>query len=175
MVTGKILLCIKELEKGNVLNFRPSTCLSLIWKILTDALAGELYRHLQEKNLLPCVQKGRRKGSRDTKDQLLVDKMIIKDSKIRFTSLGVAWIDYRQAYEYGTTLKRVVLFFKRGKVFNREGVVMPDGQIEKWIEEVCVYKYFGILEVDRLIQEEMKEQTRKEYISRMSNIWDEVF
>ena len=63
-----------------------------------------------------------------------------------------------------------MLFFKRGKVFNREGVVMPDGQIEKWIEEVCVYKYFGILEVDRLRQEEMKEQTRKEYISRMSNI-----
>lgn len=90
MVTGKILLFVKELEKGNVLNFRPSTCLSLIWKILIDALAGELYRHLQEKNLLPYVQKCRRNGSRDTKDQLLVDKMIIKDSKIRFTSLGVA-------------------------------------------------------------------------------------
>lgn len=52
---------------------------------------------------------------------------------------------------------------------------MPDGQIEKWIEEVCVYKYFGILEVDGLRQEEMKEETRKEYISRMSNILDEVF
>ena len=31
MVTGKTLLCIKEIEKGNLVsNFRPITCLTLI-------------------------------------------------------------------------------------------------------------------------------------------------
>ena len=44
MVTGKTLLCVKELEKGNaVAIFRPITCLPLLWKLLTGILAEELY------------------------------------------------------------------------------------------------------------------------------------
>ena len=44
MVTGKTLLCVKELEKGNALaNVRPITCLPLLWKLLTGILAEELY------------------------------------------------------------------------------------------------------------------------------------
>ena len=100
MVTGKTLLCVKEIEKGDtVSNFRPITCLALLWKLLTAVLADELYRHLEENNLLPWEQKGCKKGSRGTKDQLLIDKMIVKNCKRRLTSLGVAWIDYRKAYD----------------------------------------------------------------------------
>ena len=79
-------------------NFRPITCLPLLWKLLTAVLADELYRHLDENNLLPWEQKGCRKGSRGTKDLLLIDKMIVKNCKRRLTSLGVEWIDYRKAY-----------------------------------------------------------------------------
>lgn len=100
MVTGKTLLCVKELEKGNaVANFRPIACLPLLWKLLTGILAEELYEHLEQSNILPWEQKGCRKGSRGTKDQLLIDKMIVKNCKIRLTSLAVAWIDYRKAYD----------------------------------------------------------------------------
>ena len=43
MVTGKSLLCIKEIQKGTLVsNFRPITCLPLIWKLLTGFLAEEL-------------------------------------------------------------------------------------------------------------------------------------
>ena len=66
---------------------------------MTAVLAEELYKHLEEKSLLPWEQKGCRKGSRGTKDQLLIDKMIVKKCKRRLTSLGVAWIDYRKAYD----------------------------------------------------------------------------
>ena len=44
-------------------------------------------------------QKGCRKGSPGTKDQLLSDKMIVKNCKKRLTSLAVAWTDYRNAYD----------------------------------------------------------------------------
>ena len=82
MVTGKTLLCVKELEKGNaVANFRPTTCLPLLRKLLTGILAEELYEHLEQANILPWEQKGCRKGSRETKDQLLIDKMIVKNCK----------------------------------------------------------------------------------------------
>ena len=55
--------------------------------------------NISKKNALPWEQKGCRKGSRDTKDQLLIDKMIVKDCKRWLTSLAVAWIDYRKAYD----------------------------------------------------------------------------
>ena len=100
MVTGKTLLCVKELEKGNaVANFRPITCLPLLWELLMGILAEELYEHLEQANILPWEQKGCRKGSRGTKDQLLIDKMIVKNCKKRLASLVVAWIDYRKAYD----------------------------------------------------------------------------
>ena len=100
MVTGKTLLCIKEIQKGNLVsNFRPITCLPLIWKLLTSILAEEMYEHLEKTNSLPWEQKRCRKGTTGTKDQPLIDKMKVKDCKRRLTSLAVAWIDYRKAYD----------------------------------------------------------------------------
>ena len=99
MVTGKTLLCVKEIQNGSLVpNFRPITCLPLIWKLLTSILTEELYKHLEETILLPWEQKGCRKRSQGTKDQLLIDKMIVKDCKRRLTSLAVAWIDYQKVY-----------------------------------------------------------------------------
>ena len=69
---------------------------TLLW---TAVLADELYRHLDEKDLLLWEQKGCRKGSRDTKDQLLIDKTIVKNCKRILTSLGVAWVDYSKVYD----------------------------------------------------------------------------
>ena len=51
MVTGKTL---KKTQKGNLVsNFGPVTCLPLIWKLLTDILAEELYEHFKKTNSLP--------------------------------------------------------------------------------------------------------------------------
>ena len=38
--------------------------------------------------------------SRGTKDQLLIDKTILKDCKRRHTNLAIAWIDYRKAFDF---------------------------------------------------------------------------
>ena len=37
--------------------------------------------------------------SRGTKNQLLTDKTILRDCRKRHTSLGMAWIDYKKAYD----------------------------------------------------------------------------
>ena len=92
-----IALCKGNRKGKTASNFRPITFLPLLWKLLTAVLADELYRHLEENNLLPSEQKGCRKGSGGTKDQLLIDKMIVKNCKRRLTSLGVA-----QSVRYGT-------------------------------------------------------------------------
>ena len=49
--------------------------------------------------LLPHEQKGGRKQARGTKDQVLIDKMILRNCKRRQTGLAMGWIDYKKAYD----------------------------------------------------------------------------
>ena len=100
MTKGRTALIIKDKAKGNdVANYRPITCLPLMWKLLTAIISNEMYEYLEENELLPEEQKGCRRNSRGTKDQLLIDKMIMKNCKRRHTGLGMAWIDYKKAYD----------------------------------------------------------------------------
>ena len=86
MVPRKTLLCVKEIEKGNWSQLETSHKVPL----LTGILAEVLYKYLEKTNLLPWKQKGSRKGSRDTKDQLLIGNMIVKDCKKWLTTLTIA-------------------------------------------------------------------------------------
>ena len=100
MTSGRTVLCIKDSKKGNAAdNFRPISCLPVMWKLMTGIIAEHIYEHLEENGLLPEEQKGCRKQSRGTKDQLLIDKAILKDCKKRHTNLAMAWVDYRKAYD----------------------------------------------------------------------------
>ena len=49
------LLCYRKIKsKGNVAsNYRPITCLPLIWKLLTGVIADEIYSHLDQEKLSP--------------------------------------------------------------------------------------------------------------------------
>ena len=62
-------------------------------------IAEEIYNYLERKKILPEEQKGCKRGSRGTKDQLSIDKTVLKDYKKRHTNLSMAWIDYRKAYD----------------------------------------------------------------------------
>ena len=82
------------------MNYRPITCLPLMWKLLTGILGDEIYQHLEERNLFPDEQKGCRRRSRGTKDQLMIDKMVLRNCKRRMTNLCVAWIDYIFSFHF---------------------------------------------------------------------------
>ena len=100
LVKGKTTLIMKDPTKGNdVGNYRPIACLPLMWKLLTGIISEKLYLHLTSNNLLGDEQKGCRKNSRGTKDQLIIDKAILKNCRRRLTNLSMAWIDYRKAYD----------------------------------------------------------------------------
>ena len=94
-------LCQKDPLKGNsVENFRPITCLLLMWKLLTCIISEDMCCYMENKNLPPKEQKGCRRKSRETKDQLLIGKTILKDCKKRRTNLVMVWIDYRKTYDF---------------------------------------------------------------------------
>ena len=291
MVYGRTVLCQKDPVKGRAVdNFRPITCLPLMWKLLTGMIAEEMYSFLEREKILPDEQKGGRKRSRGTKDQLLIDKTVLKDCKMRKTNLAMAWIDYKKAYDmvphswiieclelFGIaenvrkfmsdsmrswkleltssgeslgdvhiqrgifqgdslspllfvlciipltlTLRKVAAFYewgnkefrinhllfmddlklfaknqdqidslvqtvhlfsedigmqfglnkcgvlvlKRGKVVKQNGIVLPNGQVMKEIDE-SGYEYLGIVEIDKIKETEMKDKFAGEYKRRL--------
>ena len=100
MVTGKTALIQKDPAKGTeVSNYRPIACLPLMWKLLSGIFADRVYNHLLDNQLLPEEQKGCRKNSRGTKDQLLIDRTILKESKRLKKDVAMSWIDYKKAYD----------------------------------------------------------------------------
>ena len=101
MTSGRTTLIMKDKNKGIVAsNFRQISCLPLMWKMVTGMIADNLYNYLEDSGLLPKERKGCRKRSRGAKDQLLVDRMVIGNCKRRVIGLGMAWIDYKKAFDF---------------------------------------------------------------------------
>ena len=100
MTRGKTVLIMKDKINGNVpSNYRPIACLPIVWKLFTGIISDKIYKHLLNCNILPNEQKGCRRGSRGTKDQLLIDKAIIRNSKRMSKNLAMAYIDYKKAFD----------------------------------------------------------------------------
>ena len=100
LTRGRTSLLQKDKSKGNVAsNYRPITCLPLMWKLLPGVIADQIYAHLDQEKLLLEGQKGRKKGSRGTHDLLYIDRAVIKEVKSRNKNLAMAWIDYKKAYD----------------------------------------------------------------------------
>ena len=100
MTRGRTSFLQKDKSKGNVAsNYRPITCLPLMWKLWTGVIANQIYAHLDQEKLLPEEQKGCRKGSRGTNDSLYIDRAVIKEVNFRNKNSTMAWIDYQKAYD----------------------------------------------------------------------------
>ena len=69
---------------------------------MIEMLAEKMYSHLEREKVLPSEQKQCHKVSHRTKDQLLIDKTVLRDCKKRDTNLAMAWADYKKAYDMVT-------------------------------------------------------------------------
>ena len=69
MTKEKTTLIQKDPSKGTAPNnYRPITCLPMMWKILTTQIREKIYYSLTSHGLFPDKQKGCRKGSRGTQN-----------------------------------------------------------------------------------------------------------
>ena len=67
---------------------------------MAGIIADQMYVFLEREHLLPDEQKDCKRKSQGTKDQLLIDKTILKDCRKRYTNLAMAWIDDKKAYDF---------------------------------------------------------------------------
>jgi len=83
MVKGRTVLIQKDPAKGSAAsNYSSIECLPLMWKLLSGIFSENIYNHLLENNLLPDEQKGCRNISRGTKDQLRIDRAVLREVKV---------------------------------------------------------------------------------------------
>ena len=62
MTLGKTILHQKDTSKGNAVdNYRPISCLPLMWKLMTGTIAESIYNFLDVNDKLPVEQKGCKK------------------------------------------------------------------------------------------------------------------
>ena len=64
-------------------NYRPITCLPMMWKILTVQIREEIYHLITSCELFPEEQKGCCKRSRGIVELLYIDQHILNESQIR--------------------------------------------------------------------------------------------
>ena len=97
MTTGRTVLCPKDQERGSAVdNYRPISYLPLAWKLMTGIIADSMYEFFVENDALPVEHKRFRGNSRGTKDQLLIDKMVLADCKRKYKNVAMAWVDYKK-------------------------------------------------------------------------------
>ena len=71
--------------------------------------------------------------------------------------------------------KCAMLVMEKGKVVKSVGKELPDGKVIKSLQEGESYKYLGILQADKFLEEKMKLNVSKEYIRRLRKVLKSKF
>ena len=91
MTKGRTTLIQKDPNKGTAPNnYRPITCLPVMWKILTAQIREEIYYSLTSHGLFSDEQKRCCKGSRGTSELLYIYQHILNESQTKRKNLAMA-------------------------------------------------------------------------------------
>ena len=66
--------------------------------------------------------------------------------------------------------KCAMLVTEKGKIVKSVGKELPDGKVIKSLQEGESYKYLGILEADKFLEQKMKLNVSKDYIRRLRKV-----
>ena len=67
-------------------------------------------------------------------------------------------------------LALILLSLEKGKIVKSVGIELANGKVIKSLQEGESYKYLGILEADKFLEEKMKLNVLKEYIRRLRKV-----
>lgn len=99
LACGSTHLIHKKGNKSDPKNYRPITCLSVVYKLLTSLLHRKIYEHCIANNIIAAEQKGCIEGSLGCKEQLTIDAVIMGQARRRHRNLNTCYIDYKKAFD----------------------------------------------------------------------------
>ena len=78
LTRGRTSLLQKDNSKSNVAsNYRPITCLPLMWKLLTGLITDQIYTHLDQEKVFPAEEQKSRKGAGKVLEELMIYSILI--------------------------------------------------------------------------------------------------
>ena len=96
--TAHTILIPKNKVNDIAKNYRPITCLNIMYKLYTSCLNSFLTDHYTEIILLP-KSKQQVRGIWGTLEQLLINKNIMKEVREMRRNLITVWLEYQKAFE----------------------------------------------------------------------------
>ena len=99
LLQGVTYLVPKGERSANPAKYRPITCLSTLYKVVTACLASRICHHCLAHNILTEQQKGCSKNSRGCKEQLVIDSTIMCQARTFQRNLHTSFIDYQKAFD----------------------------------------------------------------------------
>ena len=148
LTTGCTTLIPKSEETHLPSKYRPITCLSTTYKILTGLIADAIYEHLTVGNYLEGEQKGCIRDRMGTKDQLLINKAILEDCKRRQRNMSMAWIDYSKAFD-SVPHSWIIKCLRLYKVDERIIEMMGD-QMDRWKTNITLNHTKGKMKIENV-------------------------
>ena len=99
LTEGRTTLLPKKGDLNKPENYRPITCLSVVYKLLTSLLKTKIYKFCIENKLIADEQQGCIEGSLGCKVQLTIDGIIIHQTNKKKRNLHMCYIDYKKAFD----------------------------------------------------------------------------
>ena len=114
MVEGRTLIMKDKSKATLVENYRPIACLNFSWKLFDWNLCWKTYLYLLVSKLLLYEQKGCGKGSRGTKDHLVIDQASVFNLETRIAER-----------RFLTGLPRGYFFWGEGTAIHTQATIKP--------------------------------------------------
>ena len=96
---GVTYLLPKDRNTANPAKYRPITCLSSLYKVLSSVITRKVQDHCEVNRVMTEEQKGCRKNTQGCNDQVTIDAVIVGQASRSKRNLGMAYIDYKKAYD----------------------------------------------------------------------------
>ena len=77
LTNGQTTLVSRKKSTKNPTNYRPITCLPVIYKILSSVITSRLTSHNEANNIIPTEQKGNSSNTFGKIYQLMINKMVM--------------------------------------------------------------------------------------------------
>ena len=99
VVLVKTVLIPKNENTKIAKNYRPIACLNLMYKLSTSCLNLFTQDHCESNEIVTDEQAGGKKGVWGCAEQLLINKIVLKEVKKQRRNLITVWLDYAKAFD----------------------------------------------------------------------------
>ena len=99
LINGQTTLIAKKEPTRNPSNYRLITCLPIMYKILSSIVTSRVSHHINANKIIPTEQKGNVSNTYGTIDQLIINKMVMDNVKLKQRNISTAWLDYKKAFD----------------------------------------------------------------------------